>query len=188
MVPDQVVVITGPIGSGKSFVADLFRQRGWQVIDADRLGHEVLQEPAVIESIAARWPSTVESGMVDRSRLAAVVFANNADLNELQTLTHSRIRGKIAHWLNGNSGPRLVEVSVPKAISSDWGSIIVLDASEPVRLARLLKRGSSREAALARMRSQPSRKAWLDLAHVVLNNESRGTAAPLCLIDYLNSA
>ncbi|MBA2337236.1 MAG: dephospho-CoA kinase, partial [Acidimicrobiia bacterium] len=90
------VVVTGPIGSGKSVVAALLRQRGATVIDADTLGHAVLGPGGeAFGAVAARWPSVVVDGGIDRSRLAALVFADRTQLEVLQALTHPAIVARI---------------------------------------------------------------------------------------------
>ena len=59
MRPHQRVVVAGGIGSGKSTVISALSELGWSVINADQVGHEVLMDPDVIESVAARWPQAV---------------------------------------------------------------------------------------------------------------------------------
>lgn len=65
----KTVGIVGGIASGKSLVADQFRKMGALVIDADRLGHEVLELTEVREAIRLRWGEAVIGldGKVDLS-------------------------------------------------------------------------------------------------------------------------
>jgi dephospho-CoA kinase len=187
MVPDQVVVITGPIGSGKSYVAHLFEKRGWQVIDADVIGHDCLEDQDLISEIRRRWPSAVIGSAVDRTRLASIVFAKATQLAELESLTHPRIQNRINEWIAGTVGGRVVEVSVPSAIIDSWGLRVVVDASRETREARLLERGMKPKDIVSRMKHQPHRHQWLAGAEAVIENDSRGTRAVDRLIDYLES-
>lgn len=73
----KVIGLLGGIASGKSFVAELFRQRGAVVLDGDRAGHEVLHDKEVKLAVRDRWGSGVfgPDGEIDRKALASKVFA-----------------------------------------------------------------------------------------------------------------
>ena len=187
MIPDQVLVITGAIGSGKSYVAGLFRQRGWQVIDADVIGHDVLRDEELISEIQRRWPSAVNNSSIDRSLLAALVFADASELAELESITHPRIQQQITEWLARTVGAKVVEVSVPSAIIDGWGTRLVVDASRATREARLLGRGMKFEDIVSRMELQPERHEWLAGADAVIENGSCGALAVDVLINHLES-
>ena len=187
MISDLVIVITGPIGSGKSHVAGLFRQRGWQAVDADVIGHDVLREEELVSEIRERWPSAVTGSTVDRMRLADLVFADGSLLKELESLTHPRIQERITKWIEETAGGKVIEVSVPSAIREEWGLRLVVDASRKTRVARLIGRGMKPENIASRMEKQPSRNEWLAGADVVVENQSRGDRAIDHLISYLES-
>jgi dephospho-CoA kinase len=186
MSPGQVLVITGPIGSGKSYIAGLLRRRGWQVVDADEIGHKVLEDEPLISEIRRRWPSAVNASFVDRTQLAALVFAEAAQLAELESLTHPRIQQQISEWIANTAGRRAVEVSVLGAII-DWGPRLVIDAPRATREARLLDRGMTIEDIASRMEHQPERHEWLAEADVVIENGSFGAQAVDLLINHLES-
>ncbi|MBX9789257.1 MAG: dephospho-CoA kinase [Pirellulales bacterium] len=73
----KVIGLLGGIASGKSFVAELFRQRGAVVLDGDRAGHEVLRDKEVKQAVRQRWGDKVfgPDGEIDRGALAKKVFA-----------------------------------------------------------------------------------------------------------------
>ena len=74
-----VIGVTGGIAGGKSFVSHQLEAMGAALIDADQLGHKVLQDPSIIEQIRSRWGEQVvnAAGQIDRSRLAKIVFADS---------------------------------------------------------------------------------------------------------------
>jgi dephospho-CoA kinase len=82
----KVIGLLGGIASGKSFVAELFRQRGAVVLDGDRAGHEVLQDKEVKRAVRQRWGAGVfgPDGEIDRRALASKVFAPRLDMRESQ--------------------------------------------------------------------------------------------------------
>lgn len=88
------VGLTGGIASGKSTVAEMFRARGCPVIDADPLAHSLMApgQPAHRE-IAREFGQGVlaADGSVDRSRLAAIVFADRSKLARLNEIVHPRV-------------------------------------------------------------------------------------------------
>jgi len=98
-----LVGLTGGIGSGKSTFAALLAERGAQIIDADLLGREALKpgEPAwhsVVDQFGddVLVPGTMD---IDRKRLAAIVFGNQASLAALNAIVHPVIMAEIADRL-----------------------------------------------------------------------------------------
>ncbi len=133
------------------------------------MGHRVL-EPAgkAFAVVAGRWPEVLRDGVIDRGRLAGIVFADPGQLRELEQLTHPHIFGTIRGELEGFEAVAVVEVPIIDT-GLDWPRIVV-DAADDVRFERVLERGMSREDARARMASQPSRAEWLASADLVIPN------------------
>jgi dephospho-CoA kinase len=92
-----VIGIVGGVGAGKSTVAAEFAALGCRLIDADRIGHDVLTEPAVREAIVGRWGDVVmgADGQVSRQKLGQVVFDNPAELAALNAMMHPAIGRRI---------------------------------------------------------------------------------------------
>ena len=92
-----VIGIVGGIGAGKSTAAQAFADLGCALIDADAIGHELLADPDVLRQVRRRWGQAVGAdGRVDRRVLAAVVFADAAELEALNRILHPRIRRELA--------------------------------------------------------------------------------------------
>lgn len=117
----HAVVITGSIGSGKSTVSELLRDRGFEIIDADKISHRVLdrcaaqvaeifgaqyvvQKDAQAENLDSHAEFGVSSGeeissmpcvSVDRKKLGELVFKNPAELAKLEALLHPKITAEI---------------------------------------------------------------------------------------------
>ena len=182
---DPTLVVTGAIGSGKSYVARRFVSAGWTYLDADTIGHEVLRQDEVAAEIARLWPLTVNGGVIDRSLLATTVFSDPDALVRLEAITHPRIRATIDRWLADPSGPRIIEVSVLKAIDPSWGMKLVVDAPLPIRLGRLVARGLSTDTAHQRIRAQPPRPKWLEAADIVIDNSRQQELVLDPLLEYL---
>jgi dephospho-CoA kinase len=98
-----LIGLTGNIACGKSTVLDLLRERGAQVLDADRVTHE-LQAPGqpVYHAIVAEFGAGIlasPGGPIDRRALGAIVFADPAALRRLEQIVHPAVRERIMGWL-----------------------------------------------------------------------------------------
>lgn len=98
-----LIGLTGNIACGKSTVLDLLREHGAQVLDADRVTHE-LQAPGqpVYHAIVAEFGPGILSalaGPIDRRALGAIVFADPSALRRLEQIVHPVVRERITAWL-----------------------------------------------------------------------------------------
>jgi dephospho-CoA kinase len=141
------------------------------VVDADRLGHEVLAPGGdACADVTARWPEVAVGGVIDRRSLGRIVFGDPAALAELESVTHPAIRRRMVAELAAVDGPVVVEVPIPAQwLPATWTRVVV-DAPDEVRVARLRGRGMTDEEIDARMAAQPSRGEWLALADHVVDN------------------
>lgn len=168
------VVVTGGIGSGKSLVCSILSALGTAVIDADSLGHAVLQpEGEAFAQVAARWPRAVSGGRIDRSELGRIVFSGADQLTELMAMTHPHIRARLFQEVDRHPDrPVAVEVSAPSdLVMPDW-PVLVVDAEPRTIRTRLLERGMSEGDIRRRLASQRSRSEWLEMADLVITNRS----------------
>ncbi len=169
------VVLTGGIGTGKSTVATLLATTGATIVDADRIGHEVLEPGgAAFERVTARWPDVVVGGRIDRRALGRIVFGDPDELAELEALTHPAIRAAALERLADVDGLAVLEVPIPVRWAPEEWPVVVVDAPDEVRVARLADRGMDADEITQRMAAQPSRDEWLAMAdHVVDNSGDR---------------
>jgi dephospho-CoA kinase len=141
------VALTGNIGAGKSTVAELFRRWGATVIDADQLVRE-LQAPGqpVLGEIVARFGAELlrPDGSLDRARLRSKVLGNPAALADLNRLVHPAVHHRRLALLAAARarGDRIVVSDIPLLFESadpaEFDAIVLVDAPEPVRRARLI--------------------------------------------------
>jgi dephospho-CoA kinase len=166
------LIVSGGIGSGKSTVVDLLGRLGAVVIEADKIGHEILEPGGgAYADIAARWPEVVRDGRIDRARLASIVFSDTAQLEELEALTHPRIAAEIERRVAAAAASDVV-VELPllsDLLGTGWIRVVV-DAPPDVRLARAVARGFSEQDAANRIAAQPPGAAWVARAHHVIDN------------------
>lgn len=167
-------VVSGPIGSGKSLVGRLLAERGAVVVEADRLGHAVLEPDGEAHgAVAARWPSAVADGRIDRSLLAHVVFADPAELAALEAITHPHIASRIRKAADAAADAVFV-VELPLTVDllgEGWHRLVVI-APDDIRMARAVARGMNAADVRARMEAQDPARVWLEAADSVIVNDA----------------
>jgi dephospho-CoA kinase len=175
------VALTGNIGSGKTSVAELFRGWGATIIDADQLVRDA-QTPGqpVLNAIASRFGAEVilSDGTLDRPILRAKVLGDPAALADLNRIIHPEVRRRRLELLSDarTRGDRIVVSDIPLLFEADdpsgFDAVVLVDAPESVRRARLLaSRGLSDEDASRMIRAQlPSGPKRERSDYVIENN------------------
>ena len=175
----KVIGLTGGIGSGKSTVAQVVRDHGVPVIDADILARQVAEpdQPAHAD-IARAWPEVIGSdGRIDRKKLAAIVFSDPESRKRLEAITHPQIRAKIAeqtaafeaagHPVAFLEAALLVETGLYRALDG----LVVVTADDELRIERVIRReGCSREDVVARIAAQLPMDEKIRAAGYVIDN------------------
>ena len=102
----KILGITGGSGSGKTTLLRAVERLGGLGLDCDAIYHRLLEtDAALVAAIGARFPGTVRDGRVDRPALAAVVFANPAELAALDALTHEAVAREVRRRLWQSEAP-----------------------------------------------------------------------------------
>ena len=156
--------ITGGIASGKSAVAGMLRELGFAVLDADSLGHQVIEpgKPAYDEVVREFGPSALEaSGKIDRGKLGAMVFADHPKLDRLNAIVHPRVEQEIlrqfTEWeRDGVRDAAFVEAAllVEAGYQKKLDGLVVAWCTPPQQLERLKARGLSEQEARRRTSAQ----------------------------------
>jgi dephospho-CoA kinase len=177
-----ILGLVGGIASGKSLAANILRDLGAVVLDADRAGHHVLREPEVIEAVKHRWGDKVldASGQVVRREVAKIVFGqgNEAERRFLEELTHPRIEALLKAELesikNSPNPPPVVAIDAALLFEAGWDKlcdkILYIDAPRDIRLERAVARGWSTEQFAAREAAQMPLVEKAARSHIVIRN------------------
>lgn len=172
------VGLTGGIGSGKSTVAERLAEHGAVVIDADRIAREVVEPgtDGLAELAAAFGPEILTGGgALDRPKLAARVFTDQAARATLNGIVHPRIGERTAELMAAAPPDAIVVHDVPLLVENNLGPayhlVLVVDAPVEERVRRVVRdRGMSEEDARARIASQATEEARRAAADVWLDN------------------
>jgi dephospho-CoA kinase len=151
-----MLAITGLIGSGKSLVASVVREAGFEVLDTDALAHELYRENTDLrKKIAKEFGDEAlnESG-INRPYVSQIVFYNEQKLCLLESLVHPILQKEIE-----KRNPPFVEAALlykwpdfAKKMQAIW----IVQADESIRRERLLKKGMSESDVESRIGMQKS--------------------------------
>ena len=161
-----IIGITGPSGSGKGAVSGYLYSKGFKVIDADVVYHDLITPPSpCIDELVSVFGKGIllDTGYIDRKALAKLVFGdeNKEKLAILNKITHKYVIDRINDTLSDYKGsgaaacvidaPLLIEAGINK----DCDLTISVLAQKETRVERIMARdGLDREAATHRINSQ----------------------------------
>lgn len=177
----KLIGLTGGIGSGKSTVASLCRERGWRVVDADGIARDVVKpgKPALSELVAAFGEEILlADGSLNRKELARRAFADKEHTELLNSITHPRIQEETQRQFATARGDGCdfavydMPLLVDNGLDKDMDYVIVVDVDPEERVRRLVAfRGIEEEDARRRIAAQVPDEVRLAAAtHVIDNN------------------
>ncbi|WP_314365581.1 dephospho-CoA kinase [uncultured Streptococcus sp.] len=175
----RIIGITGGIASGKSTVTEFLRQRGYQVIDADQVVHE-LQEPGgrLYQALLSAFGSAIlqEDGRLDRPKLGAMIFGNHELLEQSSQIQNQIIREELVgrrDLLAETENIFFMDLPLLFELQyEDWfDQIWLVDVTVETQLSRLMTRNAlSQEEAEKRIAAQLSLQEKRKRADVLIDN------------------
>jgi dephospho-CoA kinase len=172
--------LTGGMAVGKSTVASMLRAHDCPVLDADTIGHELLEEgqDAYKEVVATFGIDVLDQHEnIDRAALGKIVFADPEKLKVLNAILHPRIRKVVEDWfaaLARSSDPP--EVAVVEAallyeshFNESLDKMMVCWCRPGQQLERMLERGLTEDEAKQRIAAQMSNEEKLKLADATID-------------------
>jgi len=172
----RIIGLTGGIASGKSTVTSYLKEKGYTIIDADKLGHIALTNDEVKEKLKKSFGLTIlENNEISREKLGKLVFGNDENLKILNSIVHPYIRKIILQLQEKHRDERLVFLDIALLFEAGFEDlvekIIVVHVDEKIQLARLMSRNAlSKEQAMFRIESQMSSKDKSILGNYVIDN------------------
>lgn len=170
----DAIALTGGIASGKSSVAMLFALDGFEIIDADKVAHEMLElhQEKIVELFGSEY---VVDGNVNRKALGALIFSNPQEKKRLEALLHPLIFDEIERQSNAlDELKKPYIVDIPLFFETKRYPIketIVVYTPRKKQLERLMKRdGSTQGSAEERINAQMSIEEKKQLATYLIDN------------------
>ena len=171
--------ITGSIACGKSTVSDYLKEKGYTIIDADKLGHVALTSEDVKRRLSETFGANIlVNNEISREVLGKLVFGNDNNLKKLNNIIHPKIRELILKLQEEHENEDLVFLDIALLYEANFVDLVekvaVVYVDEDVQLERLMMRNAlSKEEALKRIESQMSPQEKASLGDFVINNSYR---------------
>ena len=175
-----VVGITGNFGSGKTTVARMFAEHGAVIVDADKIAHMLIQPDGICAKAVVKHfgKSILRESVIDRKKLAYLVFGDEAKLKALCAIVHPvlirQIKKAIAYQKNKK---RKQIIAVDMAILFEVGLdslmdvVVVVKANKEKQIERIRKRtGMARREILQRIAAQIPSQDKIRLADIIIDN------------------
>ena len=175
-----IIGLTGGIGAGKSTASAHLRASGLPVVDADAISR-ALTGPGAAGSLAVAEAFGPEfltpEGAMDRRRMRELAFRDAGALKRLEACLHPLIGAAVTREFESLSASPIVIYDCPLLWRDDFrhpavSRVLVIDASDDVRLSRIVSRpGLTEETARLMMKAQPPRSRILQCADDLIVNE-----------------
>ena len=178
-----VIGLTGGIGTGKSTVSQILKEKNFPVIDLDIISHEVIKFPKVVEKIVENFGKEVleynntGNWIVSREKLGRVIFGNREKRLILNSIMHPEIlrimREKILECKKEN---KIIFVEIQLLFEVQWEKefdyILLVSVEKETQIKRILSRDNrSKEEALSIINSQMSLDEKKKRSDYVIEND-----------------
>jgi dephospho-CoA kinase len=171
------VALTGGIGSGKSAAGDFFEDLGAVVVDADQLARDVIERgtDGFDELVATFGDEILTNGILDRSKLGQIVFADPGARKTLEGIIHPRVAEAFDEIIEDSPDDAVIIYQIPILVETKgqdrFDYVITVEASLENRILRLKNRGLKGYEIEARMKVQATDEERAAIADLVFNND-----------------
>ena len=175
----MIVGLTGGIGSGKSVAGDFFIELGIDVIDADHVSKNILDDNESAKKLFQEHFGEKfidNNNNVDRALLRDEIFKNENKKEALESIIHPLVREEIFNFIeNSNSVYKIIMVPLIYETNSQdfYDKIVVVDCKEENQIIRASKRDNKTKNDIINiMKNQASSDERMSIADEVIKNDS----------------
>lgn len=188
-----IIGLTGGIASGKSTVANYFKEAEITVIDADHVAHDLLAKNQVIQKKLQQTFGTevMANDGIDRKRLGQIVFSDSEKLAQLNQIMAPIIKQELLKQIDKQQTQKLIVLDIPLLFEQGYEKIcdqvVVVYVNQKTQITRLMKRNAlTQKQAKQRIDSQMPLLKKRQKADYVLNNNGDLTQLKAAFDDLLN--
>lgn len=174
----KIVGLTGGIGSGKTTIANHFKTLGVPVYIADDEARILMNSATILNKIKSAFgDELIIESVLNRERLAQIVFTNPGKLTELNKIVHPAVKKHFLKWLEKHKNYPYIIKEVAILFESggykECDFVITVVAPLESRIARVIKRDkSSRDAVLLRINNQWNDEDKIAKSDFVIHNDN----------------
>lgn len=172
--------LTGSIGTGKSTVSKLLRERGIAVIDADLLAREIVKKGQEclndLKNVFGNQVLTID-GELDRKKLGQIVFSDDSKLELLNSATHPHIRRRMKVQMNEleSKNNKVIVLDIPLLFEAKMEDLVdivlVVFAKEEIQIKRIMERDNcTQEEAMRIIKTQISQQDKISKSDYTIDN------------------
>ena len=177
--------LTGGIASGKSTVCDLFSQLSVEIIDADKISHDITKKDGLaFQEILDYFGKKILdlNGELDRRQLRSIIFNDATEKRALENIIHPKVLNEINKNISGSTAPYLI-IAVPLMIETGMNKlmdrVLLIDCSIETQIRRLIERDKcTKQQAQSIIENQASLESKRAICDDVIVNEE-GTSFDL---------
>ena len=176
--------LTGGIGVGKTYVSKVFQHMGIPIFNADVEAKNCMAEDKeLMQNIKTSFGENMyDNGVLQKERLAKIVFNNSARLAELNALVHPVVKQRFEDWCTQQTAELVIkEAAILFESDAHFGldAVICVSAAEQIRIARVQKRDRSSITEIkSRMDKQMPQSKKEELADFVIVNDGEQLLLP----------
>lgn len=174
----KIIGLTGGIGSGKTTIANYFQSKGIPVYIADDEARKIMQSVEIIEAIKQIFGNSIfENDVLNREKLAEIVFNDPEKLKQLNAIVHPAVREHFANWILKHSATAYVIYEAAILFESgrykECDLIISVTAPIESRIQRVMQRDkTTREQVLKRINAQWTDEQRVSKSDFIIENET----------------
>ncbi|KKY02732.1 dephospho-CoA kinase [Paraclostridium benzoelyticum] len=174
-----VIGLTGNIGCGKSSLSKILEQNYFDIIDADLISREIMNNSDLLKKVFATFGDDIKrnDGTLDRKKLGEIVFNDDKKLIKLNSLTHPAIKKEIIKKINNiklnNKDIAIVDAAllIEGKFLDLVDKLVVITCDENVQLERIIKRDHiTKNEAMSRINSQMSQSEKIKFGDYIIDN------------------
>ena len=175
----MIIGLTGSSGSGKSLACEFFIQKGFLIIDFDKISREVTEKgsPCLLELTNYFGGDIIDKdGSLRRKHLGEIVFSNREKLKKLNEITHKYIFEKADRIKRENADKNIVydaPLLFEGGLNEQCDYVISIGCDFKTQVDRIVKRdGISQETAISRIKSQHNENYFMEKSDYFIKNDS----------------
>ena len=187
----KIVGITGSIGCGKTYLANIIKKLGFSVYNPDFWVRDLYRKKDFLQVIAREFPQTFENGVFNKRKLRTLVFDDNKQLKKLESLIHPFLGKKLKKIINKYAAYEdVLFLDVALLLEFGWDKycdyIVVADVDDEIQKHRVMKRDHISEADFNKIVAvQMDKNLKRAFADVVIDTNNKENHLKVLLIKFI---